>query len=100
MAPTFAASLPKLDMRAKHDRCAIVGHSGSMLGTGLGNHIDTYAAVFRMDNAPSAYKYAQDVGRRTTYQVRGTLGEVGQQIGSKGERTPIRAGPGVCSQGG
>ena len=46
-----------------------MGHSGSMLGTGLGSHIDTYAAMFRMDNAPSAYKYAQDVGRRTTYQI-------------------------------
>jgi hypothetical protein len=40
VAPTFAASLPKLDMRAKHDRCVLtccISRHGDRGRGGVGN---------------------------------------------------------------
>ena len=49
--------------------CAVVGRSGSLWGSRLGQHIDRHEAVFRVDNAPSGSKFTQDVGKKVTYQV-------------------------------
>eukprot|EP00854_Cymbomonas_tetramitiformis_P003160 gene3160-4004_t len=65
----FGSFRQQMLQQVKHETCAIVGHSGSLLGSSLGSTIDSNQAVFRVDNSPSAYRYAQDVGRRTTYQV-------------------------------
>lgn len=67
--PSLIDSLPKNSFKAFYEKCAIVGHSGSLIGSNLGNVIDGYDAVFRYDEAPSAYRFAADVGRRTTFQV-------------------------------
>ena len=67
--PHLSRVLPRGDLATRHDTCALVGTSGSLYGSHLGSTIDGYRAVFRMDNAPSAYKYAADVRKRTTFQV-------------------------------
>lgn len=69
IVPHLANVLPRGDLSARHETCALVGQSGSLYGSHLGSIIDSYRAVFRIDNAPSAYRYAADVGKRTTYQV-------------------------------
>ena len=71
--PSMLHLLPGSDMKAKHSTCAVVGTSGSLLGSKLGSVIDKHHAVFRVDAAPSGYKYTADVGRKTAYQVVGNL---------------------------
>ena len=50
------------------NRCAVVGSSGYLHGSGLGPQIDAYDAVFRMNDAPTA-GFEADVGSRTTFRV-------------------------------
>eukprot|EP00898_Chlorokybus_atmophyticus_P005324 jgi/Chlat1/5793/Chrsp387S05512 len=54
-----------------HGQCAVVGHSGSLVGGGLASEIDGADAVFRFDGAPSGSAFSKWVGRKTTYQVLG-----------------------------
>eukprot|EP00958_Prasinococcus_capsulatus_P018590 scaffold2188_cov388-Prasinococcus_capsulatus_cf.AAC.13 len=69
MEPGLLESLPQRELEAHYGRCAIVGHSGALVGSNLGNVIDGFDAVFRYDGAPTAHRYAPDIGQRTTFQV-------------------------------
>ncbi|QDZ25536.1 sialyltransferase [Chloropicon primus] len=67
--PELARVLPQEDWQTRHATCAVVGKSGSLLGSKLGSTIDKHSAVFRIDNAPSGSKYSADVGKKVTYQL-------------------------------
>eukprot|EP00899_Mesostigma_viride_P002651 jgi/Mesvir1/12387/Mv00562-RA.2 len=69
ITPSLVTSLPKADVKVRYRSCAVVGHGGSLVGSRLGAKIDAHEVVFRWDNAPSASRFAQDIGRRTTFQV-------------------------------
>jgi len=69
MLPAMAQFLPAQDKNPAHETCAVVGRSGSLLGSRSGAEIDKHSAIFRFDNSPTAFKYAADVGKRTKYQV-------------------------------
>jgi len=60
--------LPPRDYGAKgrHASCALVGNSGTLLGSKFGPEIDAHEAVMRINYAPIA-AFAADVGRKTTY---------------------------------
>lgn len=69
ISPEASRVLPRGDWPERHATCAVVGRSGSLWGSRLGQHIDRHEAVFRVDNAPSGSKFTQDVGKKVTYQV-------------------------------
>uniref|UniRef100_A0A803K672 ST6 (alpha-N-acetyl-neuraminyl-2,3-beta-galactosyl-1,3)-N-acetylgalactosaminide alpha-2,6-sialyltransferase 3 n=1 Tax=Xenopus tropicalis TaxID=8364 RepID=A0A803K672_XENTR len=48
--------------------CAIVSNSGQMIGQKVGDEIDQYSCIWRMNNAPTK-GYTEDVGKRTTVRV-------------------------------
>ncbi|XP_070566387.1 CMP-N-acetylneuraminate-beta-1,4-galactoside alpha-2,3-sialyltransferase-like [Ptychodera flava] len=49
-------------------RCILVGSGGVILGKSLGNQIDNYDVVIRMNDAPLA-EYETDVGKKTTFRL-------------------------------
>ena len=49
-------------------RCAIVGNSKNMLGSGYGSSIDEKDVVFRMNRCPTK-GYEKDVGSKTTFHI-------------------------------
>ncbi|KAM6948910.1 alpha-N-acetylgalactosaminide alpha-2,6-sialyltransferase 5 [Aplochiton taeniatus] len=49
--------------------CALVTSSGHLIGSGRGPEIDRAECVIRMNDAPTARGYGQDVGRRTSLRV-------------------------------
>ncbi|GAQ90641.1 Glycosyl transferase containing protein [Klebsormidium nitens] len=69
VAPAMLKLLPSVDSQARYASCAVMGHSGALIGSRLGPLIDGHEAVFRFDNAPTIPRYGPDVGERTTYQV-------------------------------
>ncbi len=52
--------------------CAVVGSSGSLLGTGQGRQIDAHACVFRVGPSPTV-GYEDDVGSKTTVRFQVAL---------------------------
>ena len=68
VVPELVPVLPKRDERFRSDACAVVGGSGSLAGSGLGDEIDAHDAVFRIHDAPTQ-GHEQDVGAKTTFQV-------------------------------
>jgi hypothetical protein len=50
-------------------RCAIVGNSGSLLGSHLGPTIDAHDIVIRMNAAPSGGVWADDVGSKADLRI-------------------------------
>jgi hypothetical protein len=58
---------------------AVVGNSGSLKGSGLGNRIDGHDCVIRMNAAPTA-KYEEDVGSRTTFRFINGLLQQGKTL--------------------
>jgi hypothetical protein len=63
----FRRALPREDL-PQHDRCAIVGQSAILQGSGYGKQIDSayYDAVFRM-NENAIERWGADIGNRATY---------------------------------
>ncbi|XP_028825081.1 alpha-N-acetylgalactosaminide alpha-2,6-sialyltransferase 5-like [Denticeps clupeoides] len=49
--------------------CSLVTSSGHLTGSGRGHEIDSSECVIRMNDAPTARGYGQDVGRRTSLRV-------------------------------
>lgn len=54
--------------RQRSRRCAVVGSSVNLLGSGYGRQIDDYDLVIRMNSAPTK-GYERDVGTRTSFNV-------------------------------
>ncbi|XP_022079757.1 alpha-N-acetylgalactosaminide alpha-2,6-sialyltransferase 1-like [Acanthaster planci] len=48
-------------------RCAVVGCGGILNGSGAGKEIDGHDYVFRLNRALSSGRFANDVGKRTTF---------------------------------
>ena len=46
----------------------VVSSAGSLLGSGLGNFIDSHDLVLRFNNAPTEH-HEQDVGRKTSIRI-------------------------------
>ncbi|GHP10164.1 alpha-N-acetylgalactosaminide alpha-2,6-sialyltransferase 5 [Pycnococcus provasolii] len=66
--PIIIPMLPPKDADWSFARCAIVGNSGSLSGSGYGAEIDKMDAVFRINYAP-VNKFEADVGKKTTFDV-------------------------------
>jgi len=49
-------------------RCAVVGNSGNLEGSGYGPLIDAHDSIFRMNDAPIT-GYENDIGTRTTHHI-------------------------------
>ena len=65
-------SLPLLPGAApvlRYPTCAVVGSSGVMIASGLGQQIDAHRAVVRLNQAPCQARYQPDVGARTTLRI-------------------------------
>ncbi|XP_050354279.1 beta-galactoside alpha-2,6-sialyltransferase 2 isoform X1 [Nymphalis io] len=63
-------SIPK-DPLQKHrmfNTCAIVTSAGALLGSRLGEFIDSHDMVLRFNNAPTD-NYTEDVGSKTTFRI-------------------------------
>ncbi|KAK3268043.1 glycosyltransferase 29 protein [Cymbomonas tetramitiformis] len=66
--PELSTVLPTDDFKHRYDTCAVVGNSGSLVNSNLGNAIDDHDAVFRFHNAPT-HHFEADVGSKTQFQV-------------------------------
>jgi hypothetical protein len=69
LTPTFIEALsfaPSGQSRFLHRQCAVVGHSGILINSSYGRNIDSYDAVFRMNENPWEIR-PRDVGSRTDY---------------------------------
>uniref|UniRef100_A0A8D0BDP8 Type 2 lactosamine alpha-2,3-sialyltransferase n=2 Tax=Salvator merianae TaxID=96440 RepID=A0A8D0BDP8_SALMN len=56
------------DGSASCKRCVVVGNGGVLRNKSLGERIDSYDVVIRMNNGP-VVGYEDDVGRRTTFRL-------------------------------
>ena len=70
----FLPFLPEQDWggdnrtEARYKTCALVGNSGTIIGTGHGKDIDKHDAVIRINYAPTrGFQY--DVGNKTTFDI-------------------------------
>ena len=54
---------------ARFGRCAVVGSGSQLDASKLGACIDGHDAVIRLNDAPVAPQYADDVGQRTTWRL-------------------------------
>ena len=61
-------ALPPRDRRPHFGTCAVVGNSGTLLGSKFGGAIDAHDAVIRLNGAPTA-GFEDDVGRKTTWDM-------------------------------
>ncbi|XP_030361321.1 CMP-N-acetylneuraminate-beta-galactosamide-alpha-2,3-sialyltransferase 4 isoform X8 [Strigops habroptila] len=61
-------SLPKSIQRLKCRRCAVVGNGHRLRNSSMGETINTYDVVIRLNNAP-VHGYEQDVGSKTTMRL-------------------------------
>ncbi|KAM8989267.1 CMP-N-acetylneuraminate-beta-galactosamide-alpha-2,3-sialyltransferase 4 isoform 5-T5 [Ara ararauna] len=61
-------SLPESIQRLKCRRCAVVGNGHRLRNSSMGETINTYDVVIRLNNAP-VHGYEQDVGSKTTMRL-------------------------------
>ncbi|XP_026719497.1 CMP-N-acetylneuraminate-beta-galactosamide-alpha-2,3-sialyltransferase 4 isoform X2 [Athene cunicularia] len=61
-------SLPESIQSLKCRRCAVVGNGHRLRNSSMGETIDTYDVVIRLNNAP-VHGYEQDVGSKTTMRL-------------------------------
>uniref|UniRef100_A0A674GY00 CMP-N-acetylneuraminate-beta-galactosamide-alpha-2,3-sialyltransferase 4 n=2 Tax=Taeniopygia guttata TaxID=59729 RepID=A0A674GY00_TAEGU len=61
-------SLPESIQSLKCRRCAVVGNGHRLRNSSMGDTIDTYDVVIRLNNAP-VHGYEQDVGSKTTMRL-------------------------------
>eukprot|EP00899_Mesostigma_viride_P016667 jgi/Mesvir1/25000/Mv16957-RA.1 len=65
----FLSQLPEDSLSVPHfPTCALVGNSGVLLERGFGHLIDSHAAVFRINQAPTS-GYEPDVGGKTSFRL-------------------------------
>ena len=70
----FLPFLPETDWggdnktEARYKTCALVGNSGTNIGTGHGADIDRHDAVIRINYAPTR-RFEYDVGNKTTFDI-------------------------------
>ncbi|QDZ23714.1 sialyltransferase [Chloropicon primus] len=70
----FLPFLPESDWggdnktEARYKTCALVGNSGTNIGTGQGEDIDRHDAVIRINYAPTK-RFEYDVGNKTTFDI-------------------------------
>lgn len=71
----------------------LVGPSGALIGKGLGEKIDSYDVVIRMNNSIAIpFKYKKDLGSRTDilYHTSGILLNALQYVGNRESKTPVQ----------
>jgi hypothetical protein len=85
----FREAAPVFPPAGVRTRCAVVGSSSNLLGSGLGAEIDAHDAVIRINLAPTR-GFEADVGRRTTHYVVNHY--VIEALLEDPRRTPPRAG--------
>ena len=72
LSSPLSAHLPASDpvdsMALKGARCAVVGNSGSLQGSGCGALIDGFEHVIRFNAAPTV-GFEDDAGSRTTLRI-------------------------------
>ena len=61
-------ALPPRDRRPHFGTCAVVGNSGTLLGSKFGGAIDAHDAVIRLNGAPTV-GFEDDVGQKTTWDM-------------------------------
>ncbi|XP_025895110.1 CMP-N-acetylneuraminate-beta-galactosamide-alpha-2,3-sialyltransferase 4 [Nothoprocta perdicaria] len=61
-------ALPESIQSLKCRRCAVVGNGHRLRNSSMGETIDTYDVVIRLNNAP-VHGYEQDVGSKTTMRL-------------------------------
>ncbi|XP_072028315.1 uncharacterized protein [Amphiura filiformis] len=61
------SNAPITELSDKCVRCAVVGCGGILNGSNAGQEIDSHDFVFRVNRAITSGKYAQDVGRKTSF---------------------------------
>ncbi|CAG5896418.1 unnamed protein product [Menidia menidia] len=67
--PGYTGIIDHKPLRMHCHTCALVTSSGHLIGGGRGKEIDRAECVIRMNDAPTARGYGQDVGRRTSLRV-------------------------------
>ncbi|XP_072936076.1 beta-galactoside alpha-2,6-sialyltransferase 2 [Epargyreus clarus] len=62
--------IPKFPLQQKQafDTCAVVTSAGALLGSRLGEFIDSHDMVLRFNNAPTE-NYTDDIGSKTTFRI-------------------------------
>eukprot|EP00965_Chrysotila_dentata_P173695 5734193-Pleurochrysis_carterae.AAC.2 len=84
-------------LKLQWERCAVVGSSSSLLGSGLGRQIDSNQLIIRINRAPPSP--ALDVGSRTDLIISHGMNEWTQWHAKLGQRFKPRFGYGVYCLG-